>query len=81
MVARVCGMRQNTRTWMSRCVISSSAGAVSTNARRGLLVAWGEVASIEPQHLRSAEVAAPHIRLANIQLGKPRPLENKPLLS
>ena len=34
---------------MSRCVISSSARAVSTYARRGLDVALGEVASIERQ--------------------------------
>ena len=31
---------------MSRCVTSSSAKAASTNARRGLLVVLGEVASI-----------------------------------
>ena len=28
---------------MNRCLISSCAGAVSTNARRGLLVVLGEV--------------------------------------
>ena len=32
---------------MSRCVISSSAGAVSTNVRLDMLVASGEGASIE----------------------------------
>ena len=36
----VChGAPRNTRTWASRCGISSSAKAVSTNARPGLLVA------------------------------------------
>ena len=36
----VCyGTPRNTRTWMSRCGISSSAGVVSTNERPGLLVA------------------------------------------
>ena len=36
----VCyGTPRNTRTWVSRCGISSSAGVVSTNVRPGLLVA------------------------------------------
>ena len=39
-----CGTRHNTRTWMSRCGTSSSARAASTNVRRGLPVALGEVA-------------------------------------
>ena len=36
MVSGVCGTRRNARTSMSRCVFSSSAKAVSTDARRGL---------------------------------------------
>ena len=36
--------RQYSKTTMSHCVILSSAKAVSTNARSGLLVALGEVA-------------------------------------
>jgi hypothetical protein len=44
-----CGMPRNTRTWMSRCVTSSSANVVSTDARRGLLVALGEGARIPVQ--------------------------------
>jgi hypothetical protein len=43
---------------MSRCVISSSAKAVSTNAQRGLQVNLDEV-SIEAQRVRSREMVAP----------------------
>ena len=52
---------------MSCCLTSSSAGAASTDARRGLLVALGEVARIERQHIRSSNEAAPHTGLANLQ--------------
>jgi hypothetical protein len=37
-----CDTPQHARTWMNRWVISSSARAGSTNARRGLPVAWGD---------------------------------------
>ena len=40
---------------MSRWVISSSAGAVSTHARGGLPGVWGE-ASIEAQRVCSREI-------------------------
>jgi hypothetical protein len=43
---------------MSRSVISSCAGAVSTNARNGLPVVLGEV-SIEAQRVRSRDMVAP----------------------
>jgi hypothetical protein len=38
-----CGTPQNSRIWMRSWVISSSAGAASTNARRGLPVARRDV--------------------------------------
>ena len=37
-----CGTQPNTRTRTSSCEISSSGGADSTNARRGLLVDSGD---------------------------------------
>ena len=40
---------------MSRCGISSSAKAASTNARRGLPGVWGEVASIELHHIQAKD--------------------------
>jgi hypothetical protein len=49
---------------MSRCVILSSTVAVSTDARRGLPVALGEVERIAPQHMRSGETVAPDDALA-----------------
>ena len=43
----VCyGTRRNTRIWMSRCGILSSAKVKSTNARRGLPGALGEVGKV-----------------------------------
>jgi hypothetical protein len=48
---------------MSRCGISSSAGVVSTNVRRGLLDVLGEVGKVA-QHVRSGETDVPHIWLA-----------------
>ena len=49
---------------MSRWVISSSARAVSTDARRGLLVVLGELVRIPVQHVRSGETVAPKVALA-----------------
>jgi hypothetical protein len=43
--SRTLGTRQNTRTWMSRCPILSSAKVASIGARRGLPGALGEVAA------------------------------------
>ena len=43
----VCyGTPRNTRIWLSRCVILSSAKVKSTNARRGLRGALGEVGTV-----------------------------------
>ena len=69
-----CGTRRNSKIWMSPCLALSSARAASTNVRRGLLVVLGDVASIEPQHVRSGEAAALYIRLAKTQFGKPCPI-------
>ena len=55
MVAGAAVSRQRTRTWMSRWVISSCAGAASTYARGGLPGVWGE-ASIEAQRVCSREI-------------------------
>ena len=56
----VCyGTPRNTRIWLSRCVILSSAKVASTNAPRGLLDVWGEVGKVA----QLAGAAGPHISL------------------
>ena len=56
---------------MSRCVIPSSAGAASTNARYGLPLALDEVERIAPQHMRSGETVAFNVALAKRDILRP----------
>src|SRR5271169_5341950 len=49
-----CDMRWNSKTWMSHCGTLSGARAASTDARRGLPGASGEVGKVA-QHVCSAE--------------------------
>ena len=49
---------------MSRCITSLGRWAVSTDARRGLPVALGELARIPVQRVRSGETVAPKVALA-----------------
>ena len=47
--------------WLTRCVILSSAGVVSTNARRDLPGALGEGASIELHHTQAKDRLEDHL--------------------